>query len=81
VAISHRRVIPLVWRIEHPSALTRAFVAPAGVNAHSMFRKGRANPQTGANLLTQRQDSKSGSRLPIRQSFRADHLRCNMIIL
>src|SRR3954464_9121464 len=33
VARSHRRVIPLEWRIEHPSALTRAFVTRQGQRA------------------------------------------------
>src|SRR5882724_4779438 len=37
VAISHRRVISLDWRIEHPSALTRAFVTRQGSTRRHWF--------------------------------------------
>jgi hypothetical protein len=69
VAISHRRVIGLVWRIEHPSALTRAFKAPAGVHAHVTFRKQRANREMQCKLLSHQADSAGFACLPNRQSF------------
>src|SRR6188474_1736261 len=80
VAISHRRVIGLVWRIEHPSAFDARVLTRQGPTRRTCFARGVPSFWVRANLLTQRTESRALNCMPIRQSLCAVHLQCNMPI-